>query len=243
MQRASTVSCNEIASPHSLPEARNHARFGLQLTRSNHEIEPSEMGFNGSICTAEISRCACRRGGHKQRPRSAPNPSLCPQYPKSNCKFGLLESGVSAPSPTQPGFIRLAQYGAQVGQARLVTGEGWGGASLLLRDARAPTRPPPLTPPHKGEGNRPVVWSRPCITPLSSPRAAPHWQCAGTPNSRRQTSASVAPARGSLHFRSFATACRAISLSLPTSRFRGKRSWTPAPKSARTLRLRSRTLL
>ena len=35
----------------------------------------------------------------------------------------------SAPSPTRPGLARVAVYVAQVGQARLALGEGWGGGS------------------------------------------------------------------------------------------------------------------
>jgi hypothetical protein len=31
------------------PPARGHARFGLRFTGSNHEIETSEMGFNGQF--------------------------------------------------------------------------------------------------------------------------------------------------------------------------------------------------
>jgi hypothetical protein len=31
------------------PEARDDARFGLQFTTSNHEIETNEMGFNGQF--------------------------------------------------------------------------------------------------------------------------------------------------------------------------------------------------
>jgi hypothetical protein len=155
---------------------------------------------------------------------------------------------VSAPSQRSPGLPGLHNMVRKSGKPDFATGEGWGGASLLLRDARAATTTPTPNPspqgPHKGEGNRPVVWPRPCITRLFSPRAAPHWQCARARRIRagRFRPASL-PRRGSLHFGSFATRRQAISLSLPTSRLRGKRSWTPAPKSARTLRLRSRTLL
>src|SRR5262245_33162264 len=37
-----------------------------------------------------------------------------------------------------------------------LAGEGWGGG-WLLHEMRQQQRPPPLTPPHKGEGNRPTV--------------------------------------------------------------------------------------
>jgi hypothetical protein len=34
--------------------------------RSKHEIEASEMGFDGQFCTAEICHCACRLGVKKR---------------------------------------------------------------------------------------------------------------------------------------------------------------------------------
>jgi ATP-dependent Lhr-like helicase len=57
-----------------------------------------------------------------------------------------------APSPTQPGFTRVANDPAQVGQARLATGEGWGGGwQQALSQSVAP--PPSLSLPLKGGGN------------------------------------------------------------------------------------------
>ena len=38
---------NEIASPHCLPRAQDHAISGFQLRPSNQEFTPSGMGFNG----------------------------------------------------------------------------------------------------------------------------------------------------------------------------------------------------
>ena len=46
---AITGLCNEIASPHRLTEAQDHARFGLQFTTLNHEIGTNEMKFNGQF--------------------------------------------------------------------------------------------------------------------------------------------------------------------------------------------------
>src|SRR5215467_11650365 len=65
----------------------------------------------------------------------------------------------SAPSPTRPGLARVASYRAQVGQARLALGEGWGGG-WCSEDKDGATcegiaLPPPPTPPHKGEGSAP----------------------------------------------------------------------------------------
>jgi DNA ligase-1 len=62
------------------------------------------------------------------------------------------DSAVSVPSPTQPGFIPVAQFeSAQVGQARLASGEGQGGGyhGLGARDGTIATaghnNPPPPT--------------------------------------------------------------------------------------------------
>jgi hypothetical protein len=52
-------SCDEIASSHCLPEAQDTLDLACNLTRSNHEIETSEMGFNGQFCIAKISGRAC----------------------------------------------------------------------------------------------------------------------------------------------------------------------------------------
>src|SRR5215813_9714538 len=41
-----------------------------------------------------------------------------------------------------------------------LVGEGWGGGWLLSREFGQQQPPPPLTPPHKGEGNRPSVCRR-----------------------------------------------------------------------------------
>ena len=55
----------------------------------------------------------------------------------------------SAPSPMQPGLARVAII-AQVGQARLAVGEGWGGGWFRIPDSRVP---PSLSLPHKGGGD------------------------------------------------------------------------------------------
>src|SRR5258705_13806720 len=81
-----------------------------------------------------------------------------------------------APSPTKPGLARVSQYCAQVGQARLAVGEGWGGGWCDEAPGCHVSGPPPLTPPQSksdisdfdhstcrtrvnpssgGEGNRP----------------------------------------------------------------------------------------
>ena len=39
------------------------------------------------------------------------------------------------PPPTEPGLARVPRHTAQVGQARLALGEGWGGGQLLLQQA------------------------------------------------------------------------------------------------------------
>jgi hypothetical protein len=41
-------------------------------------------------------------------------------------------------------------------------GEGWGGGWLCMQSTLS-FSPPPLTPPHKGEGNTPVVRPNPCV--------------------------------------------------------------------------------
>ena len=48
----------------------------------------------------------------------------------------------SAPSPTEPGLARVQHDHAQVGQARLAVGEGWGGGWPLAHDSRSPTPDP-----------------------------------------------------------------------------------------------------
>jgi hypothetical protein len=58
----------KIASPHRLPEAQDHAGFGLQLTRSNHEIETSEMGSTVNMhCKNSEPRMSAR--GHSATSR------------------------------------------------------------------------------------------------------------------------------------------------------------------------------
>jgi hypothetical protein len=78
MQRT-IVSCNEIAPPHRLPEAQDHAKFGLQFARSNHEIETSEMALNGQFALHQFQAAHVGSGsfvpvaGAAGRPRmSAP---------------------------------------------------------------------------------------------------------------------------------------------------------------------------
>ncbi len=60
----------------------------------------------------------------------------------------------SAPSPTRPGLARVASYLAQVGQARLALGEGWGGGSLLLPESFPPTPTPTPNPSPQGGGEQ-----------------------------------------------------------------------------------------
>jgi peptide/nickel transport system permease protein len=75
---------------------------------------------------------------------------------KASC--GELSTAVqptrSAPSPTRPGLVRIASFLAQVGQARLALGEGWGGGSLLLHEACPPTPTPTPNPSPQGGGER-----------------------------------------------------------------------------------------
>jgi hypothetical protein len=64
-------SCDEIASSHCLPEAQDTLDLACNLTRSNHEIETSEMGFNGQFCIAKISSRACLIGAISTHYRAA----------------------------------------------------------------------------------------------------------------------------------------------------------------------------
>jgi len=41
------------------PRLRTRLDLACNLLRSNHEIETSEMGFNGQFCIAKISSRAC----------------------------------------------------------------------------------------------------------------------------------------------------------------------------------------
>jgi putative copper export protein/methionine-rich copper-binding protein CopC len=82
----------------------------------------------------------------------------------------------SAPSPTQPGLAPVAHHVAQVGQARLAMGEGWGGGSRVADDGASNSGPPPPTPtpPHKGEGSTPRVLHARASTPTERAVGAAH---------------------------------------------------------------------
>ena len=70
-------------------------------------------------------------------------------------RMGSAQAAVSVCSlPTRPGLARGAAYLAQVGQARLALGEGWGGGSLLLREISPPTATPTPNPSPQGGGER-----------------------------------------------------------------------------------------
>src|SRR5262249_9737799 len=62
----------------------------------------------------------------------------------------------SAPSPTRPGLARVASYRAQVGQARLALGEGWGGGGAVKIRMAPPAKeshyPHPQPLPTRGRG-------------------------------------------------------------------------------------------
>src|SRR3954452_4111998 len=59
----------------------------------------------------------------------------------------------SAPSPTRARLARVAVYLAQVGQARLALGEGWGrGVVVVARDVSANCYPHPQPLPTRGGG-------------------------------------------------------------------------------------------
>jgi hypothetical protein len=60
----------------------------------------------------------------------------------------------SARSPARPGLARVASYLAQVGQARLALGEGWGGGSLLLHEMGPLTTTPTPNPSPQGGGEQ-----------------------------------------------------------------------------------------
>src|SRR5262245_65739036 len=61
----------------------------------------------------------------------------------------------SVPSPTQPGFTRVANFRAQIGQAQSAMGEGQGGGSPELMRKFLPPSP---TLPHKGGGSAQCRW-------------------------------------------------------------------------------------
>jgi ATP-dependent helicase HrpB len=66
-----------------------------------------------------------------------------------------LPRAQSAPSPTEPGLARVPPHPAQVGQARLAMGEGWGGGSKEnIPPTRRATRP---DLPRKGGGKEQIT--------------------------------------------------------------------------------------
>src|SRR5947209_7323917 len=70
-------------------------------------------------------------------------------------------NGLSAPSPTELGPARVPHHGAQVGQARLASGEGRGGGSEL-EAPRSPHRTTP-TPDPSPQGGGELMGSDPLL--------------------------------------------------------------------------------
>ena len=86
--------------------------------------------YRGSPESARGRRQVHARRPHPQRGGFFVRPAA------TNADAVEMESARAATAvcslPTRPGLARVAAYPAQVGQARLVLGEGWGGGSLLV---------------------------------------------------------------------------------------------------------------
>jgi len=76
----------------------------------------------------------------------------------------------SAPSPTEPGLARAPHHIAQVGQARLAAGEGWGGGYAANSEFAVTPTPIP-SPQGGGERTEPAASLRPTRRLISTGRA------------------------------------------------------------------------